>query len=85
MQDPRPEIRNLVARHPWMSVATATAIGAGLAVVLHPRSLLGRATLVIAREVIRGVIFDKLEGALLTRVSRPMPSPVVNGSTPPPS
>lgn len=78
MQDPRPEIRTLVARHPWTSIATATAIGAGLAVVLHPRSLLGRATLVLAREVIRGVIYDKLVGSLL-----PRSMPVTNGAAPP--
>lgn len=78
MHDPRPEIRNLVALHPWMSVATATAVGAGLAVLLHPRSLLGRTMLVVAREVIRGVIFDKVVGSLAPRV----PSPV-NGATPP--
>jgi len=78
VHDPRPEIRNLVALHPWMSVATATGVGAGLAVLLHPRSLLGRTMLVVAREVIRGVIFDKVVGSLAPPVTSP-----VNGATPP--
>lgn len=82
MHDPRPEIQNLVALHPWMSVATATAVGAGLAVVLHPRSLLGRTMLVVAREVIRSVVVDKFVGGLLTRGAQPMAPPVVAASPP---
>jgi hypothetical protein len=60
MEDPRPEIRTAVASYPWTSVATAVAFGAGLAVVLHPRSLLGRATLGVARGFARTVVLDKL-------------------------
>jgi len=86
MQDPRPEIRNMVATYPWTSVATAVAVGAGLAVVLHPRSLLGRGMLVVARGVVRTVVLDKLArwaaNGVLTLLPETMSSTTVNGAAP---
>jgi hypothetical protein len=74
MHDPRPEIRNMVATYPWTTTATALAFGAGLAVVLHPRTLVGRGMLVVARGIARNVVLDKLARwgtALVTSTATP--------------
>jgi hypothetical protein len=86
VQDPRPKLRNTVATYPWPSVAVAVAVGAGLAVVLHPRTLLGRGMLAVGRGVARTVVLDKLTrwaaDGVLTRLSETMGSPT-NGSASP--
>lgn len=89
MKDPRPEIHNMVVTYPWTSVAAAVALGAGLAVVLHPRSLLGRTMLVVGRGVARSVVLDKLTrwvaDGVLTQLPQTMASSTAHGSAPPPS